>query len=73
MLFAAAAPFSTAVRTAATSPFTRTVTKPDPMFSYEHRMTSAALHITSRAYNAGTIPRVSINPNASSPWYFIVI
>src|SRR5215469_3919020 len=62
---AAAAPASVAARTAATSPRTRAVTYPEPIFSQPTSVTLAAFTIASEASIIATRPRVSIIPSAS--------
>src|SRR6266436_6519582 len=62
---AAAAPASVAARTAATSPRTRAVTYPEPIFSQPTSETLAAFTMASDASIIATKPRVSIIPNDS--------
>src|SRR6478672_7628443 len=62
---AAAAPASVAAFTAPTSPRTRTVTYPAPMYSLPTRTTFAALTIASAASTEPIRPRVSTMPSAS--------
>src|SRR5262245_4347366 len=62
---AAAAPASVAAFTAPTSPRTRTVTYPAPMYSLATRTTFAALTIASAASTEPIRPRVSTIPSAS--------
>src|ERR1041385_9317274 len=61
----AAAPASTALRTAATSPRTIAVTRPASIFSQPTRRTFAALTIASAASIIATRPRHSTIPSAS--------
>src|SRR6185437_11969805 len=62
---AAAAPASTALRTAATSPRTIAVTRPASIFSQPTRRTLAAFTIASAASIIATSPRHSTIPSAS--------
>src|SRR5215470_12486813 len=62
---AAAAPASVAALTAPTSPRTRTVTYPAPMYSLPTSTTLAALTIASAASTEPISPRVSTMPSAS--------
>src|SRR5688500_776892 len=63
---AAAAPASTAARTAATSPPNITVTSPASARSLPRKRTSAALRPASAASTAPTSPLVSTSPRACS-------
>src|SRR5215813_4458689 len=63
--FPAAAPASTALRTAATSPRTMAVTRPASIFSQPTRRTFAAFTIASAASIIATRPMHSTIPSAS--------
>src|SRR5215208_5822574 len=65
--FPAAAPASTALRTAATSPRTIAVTRPASIFSHPTKRTLAAFTIASAASIIATSPRHSTIPSASIP------
>src|SRR6185436_9468062 len=64
-LRAAAAPASVAALTAPTSPRTKIVTYPAPIYSFPRSVTFAALTIASAASTAPTKPLVSTIPSAS--------
>src|SRR6202142_3726662 len=70
---AAAAPTSVAAFTAATSPTTNAVTRPDPTVSHPAKVTSAAFNIASAASNKATRPVVSTIPSACFMVSFLLL